>query len=274
MKNKIKIANNTIVGVVVISMIAIIIYAFITMLFDHKALVTPWLWLDVFIIPIMGLAALAGVISVVASNEKSPIKLLILSIIATLYKMAYPFIQKYSGQEGVNSTVILGQSFSLITIFIQVYFWIRWNKQSETGKFSSQVFKGKRTIIAIIIILIAFIVQITISVLINKANALYVIMDILGGMLYTIASTLMAFGNIFCFLFFFLSDMNWLYWTITDITTSDNGLMMVMAITTTIEILAYILLVFTGFAQWLKDDFEIIDRKIIRKERENKHHLC
>lgn len=266
-KSKIEKINNVIIGITISTMIAWMLLMFVNMGTNNLSIISPWIELDILLILIMGSMALAGVLSVVASNNKSPIKLLILSIIATLYKLLYPISQLVTGQEGVNSTVILGQLWSLFAIIIQVFFWIKWNKETDEGKFITQVLKGRRSTIAFIIISLIFVFQVTISILLNRGNLLFTLMDVLGGMLYTIAATLMAFGNILCFIFFLLSDANWLYWTITDLTTSNNGLMLAMALTTMIQVLAYILLVFTGFLQWFQDDFKIIDKKIVRKIR-------
>ncbi len=222
---------------------------------------------DAFIIPLMALAALAGVVSVVASNNKMPITLLVLSTIATLYKLLYGVIQMTSGAEAINSSVIIGQGIMFFTLMIQVYLWLRWNKETDEGKFITQAFRGWRTLIAVIFIAIVFIIQLSFSLIINGGNFFAVFMDVSGAMLYTTASILMAFGNIFCFLFFFLSDLNWLYWTITDLVNTDNALMMSMAITTLIQVLAYTALAVTGFIQWFMDDFELEGIKPVRKNR-------
>lgn len=222
---------------------------------------------DAIIIPLIALAALAGVVSVVASNNKMPITLLIFSTLATFHKLLYGVIQITSGAEAIKSSVIIGQAIMFFTLIIQAYLWIRWNRETNEGKFITQIFKGWRTLIAVIFIAIIFIIQLLFSFIVNEGKFFAVFMDVSGAMLYTTASILMAFGNIFCFFFFFLSDINWLYWTITDILNTDNEFMMVMAITTLIQVVAYTILSITGLIQWFIDDFELKGIKPARKSR-------
>lgn len=222
---------------------------------------------DIVIIFFMASASYAGVISVVASNNKMPLTLLFLSSIATIYKLMYALIQIKTGQQQINSSVIIGQSIVFFTLILQVVFWIKWNKETSEGKFITQVFTGWRTLIAISIISLVLISQTILSAYFNGGNTFYIFMDVLGSGLYTIASILMAFGNIFCFLFFLLSDFSWLYWTIKDLSTSENALMLAMALTTLIQIISYSLLAITGFIQWFMDDYKIVNYKIIKLDR-------
>lgn len=223
-------------------------------------------WAFLFLLPICALAALAGVISVVASNNKAPITLLVLSSIATIYKFSYAVVQITSGQESVNSSVLIGQPIMFFMLFVQVYFWIKWNKVTDEGKFITEVFSGKRNYIAFSLLILIFIFQFILSFSINGFHNFFnVMIDVFGAMLYTIASTLMAFGNILCFFFFLLSDISWLYWTIIDINNNQSIIMEIFAWTTLIEVCAYTGLAFTGFFQWFKDDFKIEGFKIVRK---------
>lgn len=223
-------------------------------------------WAFIILLPVCAIAALAGVISVVASNNKSPIALLVLSTVSTLYKFSYAFVQLGTGQEGINSSVVIGQPIMMVLLFIQVYYWIRWNKVTDEGKFISETFSGKRTKIGFLIIGFIWAAQLGLSIYINfDYGFIAILMDWLGAILYTTAAILMAFGNILCFPFFFLSDMSWLYWTIKDL-GSGNIIMRMFAFTTLIEVSAYSALAITGFIQWFKDDFVFVDGRITRKE--------
>lgn len=223
-------------------------------------------WAFIMLLPVCAIAALAGVISVVASNNKSPIALLVLSTVSTLYKFSYAFVQLGTGQEGINSSVVIGQPIMMVLLFIQVYYWIRWNKVTDEGKFISETFSGKRTKIGFLIIGFIWAAQLGLSIYINfDYGFIAILMDWLGAILYTTAAILMAFGNILCFPFFFLSDMSWLYWTIKDL-GSGNIIMRMFAFTTLIEVSAYSALAITGFIQWFKDDFVFVDGRITRKE--------
>lgn len=271
-KSKVNIANAIILTITTLAMIIWIIAMFTNLGVNGASNdITTTIIGDVIIIPLMAFAALAGVISVAASNNKAPLTLLALSTIATLYKLMYAVVQIIAGQDAINSSLIIGQSISLFTLILQVYFWIKWNKQTNENKFITQAFKGIRSLIAILIIGAVFIIEVSISLALNGENIFAIIMDVSGAMLYTIASVLMAFGNIFCFLFFFLSDINWLYWTVSDMLSTHNALMMAMAVTTFIQVLAYTLLAVTGFIQWFNDDFEIKGLKINRKIRNEKN---
>ncbi len=223
-------------------------------------------WAFIILLPVCAIAALAGVISVVASNNKSPIALLVLSTVSTLYKFSYAFVQLGTGQEGINSSVVIGQPIMMVLLLIQVYYWIRWNKVTDEGKFISETFSGKRTKIGFLIIGFIWAAQLGLSIYINfDYGFIAILMDWLGAILYTTAAILMAFGNILCFPFFFLSDMSWLYWTIKDL-GSGNIIMRMFAFTTLIEVSAYSALAITGFIQWFKDDFVFVDGRITRKE--------
>ncbi len=223
--------------------------------------------LDLFLLPILGFMTFSGVISVVASNNKSPIMLLIFSTIATIFKLMYPIAQITTGSEVVNSTVLFGQSISFFLLGVQVYFWIKWNKQTDEGKFITESFKGKRSKYSLIIILSVFLIMFSISYYLNKGNFWWIIIDVLQSMIFLIATTLMAFGNILCFPFFIISDLSWMIYTINSIINTDSGFMLVMAIFTSFEVIAYTLLAITGFFQWFIDDYKFVDGKIISKER-------
>ncbi len=221
-------------------------------------------WVFLLLLPVCALAALAGIISVVASNNKFPILLLVLSSISTLYKFSYALVQWGTGQAAINSSVLIGQPIMFILLFVQVFYWIKWNKITDEGKFYSETFKGKRTYIAFAIIGVIWLAQLGLSIYAND-TFFSIAMDWSGAILYTTAAMLMAFGNILCFPFFLLSDISWLYWTINDLVTSDSIIMTIWAITTLIEVLAYTGLAITGFIQWFNDDFEIVDWKVRRK---------
>ncbi len=273
----INIANTLIALAAIIAMILFLIVGYIYLSdnwggdivigsdWNTGAPITMDQWAFVFLLPICSMAALAGVISVVASNNKAPITLLILSTISTLYKLSYAIIQLITNQEQINSSVLIGQPIMFALLFVQVYYWIKWNKITDEGKFISETFKGKRTYIAMAIVSIIWIAQLGLSIYMND-SIIAIIMDWSGSILYTTAAILMAFGNILCFPFFFLSDLNWLYWTIKDISSQSSPLMTMFAWTTLIEVLSYSALAVTGFIQWFKDDFEFVDGKILRKE--------
>lgn len=270
-RSKVSIANDIILLITIIALIFAIVFLYV-MMFGNKVegITVNEKVLGFFIIPIFALMALAGVWSVVASNNKAPMALLVLSSISTLFKLMYPMIQIITNQEGINSTVIIGQTIAFFTLLIQVYFWIKWNKETDENKFITQSFKGKRTYIAISFIAIIFIAQFSFSLWINGGNWWIVFIDVSGSMLYAAASILMAFGNIWCFLFFLLSDANWLYWSIKDLVNQDSLLMITMASLTLLQVSAYIALAFTGFIQWFIDDYKIEDGKFVSKNRDKK----
>lgn len=255
MENKInkniKIVNNIILTTTII---AIAIAGITTFFIPPTQLNNVNKIASIFIIIILGFMTFSGVWSVVMSNNKSPIGLLVLSSIATLFKLMYPIIEISTGQERVNSTVLIGQSISFFTLMIQVYFWIKWNKQQDDGKFITEMFKGKRTYIALSLIGTILLVEFGLSFYVNGGNPLYIMMDVINAGLYTIASILMAFGNVMCFAFFILSDLSWLYWTITDLMNTTSSLMFMMALLTTIEVSMYTLLAITGWVQWVNDN--------------------
>ncbi len=272
----INIANTIIVSLAIIAMIAFLIVGYIYLAKgwgDDIVIGSDWdtgneifmnQWSFLFLLPICSLAALAGIISVVASNNKAPITLLILSSISTIYKFSYAVVQLATHQEAINSSVLIGQPVMFFLLFVQVYYWVKWNKVTDEGKFISETFKGNRTYIALTIIGFIWVGQMALSIWMNGFG-LNTFVDVLGGMLYTIAAILMAFGNILCFPFFFLSDLSWLYWTIKDL-GGDNLIMVVFAYTTLIEVLSYTALAITGFIQWFMDDYEFVGAKIQRKE--------
>lgn len=312
----VNIANIIIIAATVIAMIMFLIIGFIYLgknwgndiqidKYDPSKTMNSWAFL--FLLPVCGLAALAGVVSVAASNNKAPITLLVLSSISTIYKFSYSVVQLATGQEAINTSVLIGQPVMFVLLFVEVYFWIKWNKQTEEGKFVSESFKGKRTYIVFSIIGLIFVLQFILSsylngfetvdyLVVNNVNCynvndliaqnpdwtlsqwidsyntgtivlesetldwtfrpFYVFIDVLGSILYTAAALLMAFGNILCFPFFFLSDLTWLYWSIKDL-AAESVLMKMFAISTLIEVIAYTSLAITGFIQWFTDDYEI-----------------
>ncbi len=266
----INIANTLIISITFIAMIMFLIIGYIY-LSEHWGTDVPissdwetglpnnWMnqWAFLFLLPICALAALAGVISVVASNNKAPIALLAMSTISTLYKFSYAIVQLATGQEGINSSVLIGQPIMFLLLFVQVYYWIKWNKVTDEGKFISETFSGKRTRIGFSIVGIIWLSQLALSIYMNfDYGVLAILMDWVGAILYTTAAILMAFGNILCFPFFFLSDMIWLFWAITDL-GADSVIMQMFAYTTLIEVLAYSALAITGFIQWFTDDYFI-----------------
>ncbi len=267
-RSKVSIANDIILLITIAALIFAIIFLYV-MVFTGKVgdySVNEQVVAG-FVIPIFALMSLAGVWSVVASNNKAPIALLVLSSISTLFKLMYPIIQLATGQENINSSVIIGQSIAFFVLMVQVYFWIQWNKETDENKFITQSFSGKRTYIALGIIASLFLVQFIFSAWINGGDWWIVLVDVTGSMLYGAASILMAFGNIWCFLFFLLSDANWLYWSILDLISSDSLLMITMALLTLLQVSAYIALAFTGFIQWFMDDFTFENGKVVSKNR-------
>ncbi len=267
-RSKISIANDSILAITMAALIFAIIFLYV-MVFTgqtgdysvNEKVVAG------FTIPILALMSLAGVWSVVASNNKAPMTLLVLSSISTLFKLMYPLAQLATGQENINSTVIIGQAIAFVTLLIQVFFWIKWNKETDEDKFITQSFKGKRTYIAISFIAAIFIVQFGFSVWVNGGNWWTIFIDVTGSMLYAAASILMAFGNVWCFLFFLLSDANWLYWSIVDLISSGSLMMITMALLTLLQVSAYIALAVTGFLQWFLDDYKLENWKVISKNR-------
>ncbi len=279
----INIANTIIVSLAILAMIAFLVIGYIYLAqgwgedivigsdweTGDELLMNQWGFL--FLLPVCSLAALAGIISVVASNNKAPITLLVLSSISTIYKFSYALVQLLTHQEAINSSVLIGQPVMFFLLFVQVYYWIKWNKVTDEGKFISETFKGNRTYVALTIIGFIWVGQMALSIYMN-GFALTTFIDVIGGMLYTIAAILMAFGNIFCFFFFFSSDMSWLYWTIKDL-GGENLVMIIFAYTTLIEVLAYTALAITGFVQWFMDDYEFVGAKIQRKENRTTQEL-
>lgn len=280
-RSKIAIANDIVVLVTVIAIVIAVILAYIGLsqewVLDGEVFaITKYKVLDYFLVPLLAMLTLAGVVSVVASNNKAPIALLVLSSLSTIYKFSYPVVQLIAGQDNINTSPLIGQPILMFTLIIQVYFWIRWNKMTDEGKFISESFKGKRTYIAFSIIGVILLVQIILSIYINaylgSSTGLLLVwtvfVDVSGSILYLTASILMAFGNILCFPIFLLSDLSWMYWTILDLFTTSNPLLLIIAILTFIQVLAYSLLAITGFIQWFNDDYEWSkeNKKIVRKE--------
>ncbi len=216
-----------------------------------------WFWI-VAILFIIG--AISGVVSVVASNEKSPIKLLILSIIATIFKLLYPIIQVVTGNddEAINSTVFFGQSISMIFLFLQVFLWLRWNKQADSGKFLTRHFKDHQRYIFAAFVLLLFMAGMVFSKIVMNNNWLWAFIDVFGGIAFMLGNWLMIFGNIYCFFFFFASDLTWIGWTIVDLLDSDNSIMQLIALATLVEVLSYTGLAITGYFAWAEDKKALI----------------
>ncbi len=173
---KINIANTSIVVATVLAMIVFLIVGYIYLAqnwgsdiqidkWDPEAKMNQWAFL--FLLPVCSLAAVAGVISVVASNNKAPIMLLILSTVSTLYKFSYALVQMGTGQESINASVLIGQPIMFFLLFVQVYYWIKWNKQTDEGKFISETFSGNRTYIAFGILGLIFLAQFSLSICLN-----------------------------------------------------------------------------------------------------------
>ncbi len=269
-RSKISMANDLILMITIGALIFAIIFLYVMVYSGQTGEYNKGQQIALgFIIPIFALMSLAGVWSVVASNNKAPMALLVLSSISTLFKLMYPLVQLATGQENINSSVIIGQVIAFITLLIQVYFWIKWNKETDENKFITQSLTGKRTCIAISFIATIFIVQFGFSAWVNGGDWWTVFIDVTGSMLYAAASILMAFGNIWCFLFFLLSDANWMYWSILDLISSDSLLMITMALLTLLQVSAYLALAVTGFLQWFTDDYKFENGKVISKNRIN-----
>ncbi len=277
-RSKVSIINNAVIIITTIAILVAVILAYIAIAKGIKVpkyengvqtgdtpfSITGTKLIDYFILPILALLTMAGVISVVASNNKFPMTLLVFSSLATIYKFLYPLVQLLAGQQEINSSPLIGQPIAFFTLMIQVYFWVKWNKLTDEGKFISASFKGKRTYIALSIIGTVFLIQILFSMWINGGNIWTVFIDVAGSMLYFTASILMGFGNILCFPVFFLSDMTWLYWTIIDLATTNNALLILFSTLTLLEIVAYSILAVTGFIQWFNDDYVIFNRRILK----------
>ncbi len=266
-RNKLTIANDIILAITIIgAFVSVILIAIYTSM--NGPFITSDIILDIFMAFLLATLSVCGVISVVASNNKAPIMLLAFSMISTLFKLMYPIIQISSGvDDGINATVLVGQTVTFFLIIVQVYLWLRWNKETDEGKFITESFKGSRLIYALITIVIIIFIQVGISYHFNEGDWKAISIDIVGGILYTFGSVLMAFGNILCFGFFLLSDLNWMYYTIKDMIGRESGLMFVMALMTMLQVIAYTALAITGFIQWFIDDFKFENGKIVNKNR-------
>ncbi len=278
-RSKVSIANDVVILVTVIGVLIAVGLAYFALatgliVDGSEFAITSSKVLDYFIVPVLALLTLAGVVSVVATNNKAPMALLVLSSLSTIYKFMYPVVQLMAGQDNINTSPLIGQPILFFTLIVQVYLWIRWNKQTDEGKFIAETFKGKRTYIAFGIIGGVMIFQIMLSVYINVINGgltgfnafWTVFIDVIGSMLYLAAAILMGFGNILCFPFFLLSDFTWLYWVILDLITADDPLLLIVALLTLIQVLAYTALAITGFIQWFNEDFVIENGTISRKQ--------
>ncbi len=277
-RSKVAIVNDFVILITTIAILVAVILAYIAIATNLEVdgvvfHITNIKLLDYFIVPLLAMLTMAGVVSVVASNNKFPMALLVLSSLSTIYKFSYPLVQILAGQQGINSSPLIGQPIAFFTLIIQVYFWIKWNKMTDEGKFISESFKGKRTYIALSIIGTVFLIQILFSIWVNMSHGdlqgftliWTVFIDVAGSMLYFTASVLMGFGNILCFPVFFLSDMTWLYWTIIDLATTNNALLILFSTLTLLQVVAYSILAVTGFIQWFNDDYEFVGTKIVRK---------
>ncbi len=237
--------------IVILGCLGIILGIFVVVLNSSLSGDSKWYYWLIALLFIFG--AIAGVISVVASNEKNPIKLLVLSIIATIFKLIYPIMQMISQNEIVNSTVFFGQTFSIIFLFLQVYLWIKWNKQSKSGKFLTKHFKGYQRYYFVIFVLFLFLGALLFSRFVINNPWLWAFIDVLGGISFMLGNWLMVFGNIYCFFFFFISDLTWIGWTIADFSNSNNLVMQLLAFATLVEVLSYTGLAVTGYFAW-KDE--------------------
>lgn len=207
-------------------------------------------FLNSFGIVLLGAMAFSGILSVVFSNMKWPMAVYLLSLFATLYKLAYPIFQLATGSDSVNTTVIYGQTLFLFTSIFQLLLWKKWNR-NEGGTFISRSFNGKSKYWLIFIFVIMYIELFLISIFLFGNNIIMAIMDITGGVTFTLGAIFMTFGNIWCFLFFILSDINWMVWTINDLVTNPD--MLAMALLTLIQVSAYLLLAITGWMSWNLD---------------------
>ncbi len=215
-------------------------------------------WLYIFLIPACGLAAYAGIVAVIASNNKSPIKFLILSTVTIVYRIGFVLTQVITAPEdggGINATLLLGQPAFFIMLLAQTYLWIRWNNEGVDGKFQSEGLHGTRAMIAWIIVgfITAFLV--IFSWLLTDNTFVELTMDVIPSACYMIGAILNAFGNIFCFPFFILGNMGWFYWGFKGIFENHEPLMSLMAVSTMLQAIGLNALLVTGFCQWFKEDF-------------------
>ncbi len=222
-------------------------------------------WLYIIIVPLCSIAAYAGIVSVIASNNKSPVKFFIFSTVTILYRIGFVIAQFITQPEdggGVNATILLGQPAFFFMLLGQMYLWIKWNNEGENGKFKSEAIKGTRALIAFIIILIIVFSLIIFSFIFNKGKPIdAIIMDVMGSSLYMIGAILNAFGNILCFPFYFVSNLSWFYWGIKGIVENQSPLMTIFALTTMLQVIALNALLVTGFLQWFNEDFEWVKGK-------------
>ncbi len=233
-------------------------------------------WLYIFVVPLCAIAAYAGIVSVIASNNKSPIKFLLFSTMTILYRIGFvvaQFITQPEDGGGVNATILLGQPAFFFMLLGQTYLWIKWNNEGDNGKFKSEALKGNRAAIALIIIVIIVMALIVFSLIFNHGKPVgAIVMDVLGSSLYMIGAILNAFGNILCFPFYFVSNLSWFYWGIKGIIENDSTLMNIFALTTMLQVIGLNALLITGFLQWLKEDFEWVEGKGFR-QRESTNEL-
>lgn len=227
-------------------------------------------WIYIFVVPLCGIAAYAGIVAVIASNNKSPVKFFILSSITVLYRIGFVLTQMLTQPEnggGVNATLLLGQPAFFLMLIAQCYLWIRWNNQGVDGKFQSEALKGKRAMLAWIIVSIITVFLIFFSFLFNKdAGLVAIFMDVIPSAAYMIGAILNAFGNILCFPFFIVGNLGWFYWGIKGIVENEEPLMTLMAISTMLQALGLNALLVTGFCQWFKEDFTWVKGKGIKQK--------
>lgn len=232
-------------------------------------------WLLIVLIPGCSIAAYAGIVAVIAQNNKSPIKFFIFSSMTIAYRIGFVLAQFATQPDeggGVNATLLLGQPAFFIMLIGQMILWTKWNNEGEGGKFQSEALRGKRAVMAFIIIGIIVIFMALFSIFVNDEEATFVaiFMDVTGSTFYMMGAILNAFGNILCFPLYFISNLSWFYWGIKGIVENKDPLMTLFALTTMLQAIGLNALLVTGFVQWFKDDFEWVKGKGIRaKDKSN-----
>ncbi len=222
-------------------------------------------WVYLFVIPACGIATYAGIVAVIASNNKSPVKFLLLSTVTIVYRIAYVITQVITqSQDGgaINATLLLGQPAFFLMLLGQTYLWIRWNNNGSDGKFQSEALTGTRAKIAWTIVAIVIIVLFLFSIVSNlilgkgeKIDVVVIFMDVIPSASYMIGAILNAFGNILCYPFFFVGNLGWFYFGVTNIFENHEPLMTIIAISTMLQAVGLNALLVTGFIQWFHEDF-------------------
>ncbi len=222
-------------------------------------------WIYIFVIPACGIATYAGIVAVIASNNKSPLKFLILSSVTIVYRIAYVLTQIITqGPDGgaINATLLIGQPAFFLMLLGQTFLWIKWNNAGEDGKFQSEALTGARAklawFIVAIVVIVLFVFSFISNVVLGKGDGIDLVtifMDVIPSAAYMIGAILNAFGNILCYPFFFVGNLGWFYFGIVNIIENHEPLMTLIAVSTMLQAIGLNALLVTGFIQWFEEDF-------------------